>query len=203
MQGAGGMPHIDVRPARSGEKLQTLDGQWRELSPDNLIIADSRGPIAIAGVMGGADTEVSPATTNILLESANFDFVSVRRTMKAFNLPSEASDRFSRGIHPEIVRPAPARAADVIGRYGQAIVSRGLMDCYPSPLPMKSVNLDVREVRRILGIEISSEEILRTLRALEFETKETEPGQFRAVAPPHRLDIHQSADFMEEFARVH
>src|SRR5262249_58447513 len=106
---AGGKPTIIVRPARAGEKMQTLDGQRRELAPENLVIADAAGPVAIAGVMGGAETEVSPSTTNILLESANFDFVSIRRTMKAFNLPSEASVRFSRGIHPETVRPAAER----------------------------------------------------------------------------------------------
>src|SRR6266478_4759589 len=143
---AGGKPTIIVRPARSGEKMQTLDGQLRELSPDNLVIADTVGPIAIAGVMGGAETDVSPSTTNILLESANFDFVSVRRTMKAFNLPSEASVRFSRGIHPEIVRPAAERAAELMGRYSGAKVSRNLVDCYPSQLPRRSVDLDVREV---------------------------------------------------------
>ena len=94
----------------------------RDLTPENLVIADMAGPIAIAGVMGGADTEVSAATTSILLESANFDFVSIRRTMKALNLPSEASVRFSRGIHPEMVRPAAERAAEsdapARGRHG-------------------------------------------------------------------------------------
>src|SRR5262245_19210340 len=103
---AGKTPVITVRPARPGEKMTTLDGVQRELTPDNLLIADDAGPIAIAGVMGGADTEVSARTTNILLESANFDFVSVRRTMRALDLPSEASARFSRGIHPELVKPA-------------------------------------------------------------------------------------------------
>ena len=94
-------PTITVRPARGGEVLTTLDGARRELTPDNLVIADSAGPIALAGVMGGADTEVKPGTSKILLESANFDLRSIRRTMKFFNLPSEASMRFSRGIHPE------------------------------------------------------------------------------------------------------
>src|SRR5262249_8955381 len=87
----GRPPTITVRPARTLELMTTLAGQLRQLTPDNLVIADSAGPIALAGVMGGADTEVSAATTNILLESANFDLCSVRRTMKAFNLPSEAS----------------------------------------------------------------------------------------------------------------
>ncbi len=100
-----------MRPAHPDETLTTLDGQQRILSPDNLVIADTRGPIALAGVMGGADTEVTAQTTNILLESASFDFVSIRRTMKQFNLPSEASVRFSKGIHPETVSSAAQRRA--------------------------------------------------------------------------------------------
>src|SRR5205085_12307360 len=84
----GAAPAITVRPARAGEVLTTLDGVRRELTPENLVIADSAGPVALAGVMGGADTEVSPATTNVLLEAANFDPVGIRRTMKALNLPS-------------------------------------------------------------------------------------------------------------------
>ena len=99
---AGGKaPTITVRPARAGEILKTLDGVDRKLTPDMLVIADEAGPVALAGVMGGAETEVSGATTNVLLESANFDFLNIRRTIKALNLPSEASMRFSRGIHPE------------------------------------------------------------------------------------------------------
>src|SRR4051812_13842192 len=99
---AGGKaPTITVRPARAGESIKTLDNNERKLTPDNLVIADTQGPIAIAGVMGGADTEVTAATKNILLESASFDFVSVRRTMRAMNLPSEASVRFSKGVPPD------------------------------------------------------------------------------------------------------
>ena len=102
---AGGKaPTITVRPARAGETLKTLDGVDRKLTPEMLVIADGAGPVALAGVMGGAETEVSAATTNVLLESANFDFLNIRRTIKALNLPSEASMRFSRGIHPEVVQ---------------------------------------------------------------------------------------------------
>jgi phenylalanyl-tRNA synthetase beta chain len=202
-QRAGGQPTIIVRPARSGEKLQTLDGQLRELTPDNLVIADTKGPVAIAGVMGGTETEVTPTTTNILLESANFHFVSVRRTMKALNLPSEASVRFSRGIHPELVPPAAERSAELMRRHGGGTVCRGLVDCYPSPLPPKVVELESREVERILGIGLSSEEIVRTLRALEFQVEGQSPEHFRATVPPHRLDVERSADLIEELARIH
>ena len=200
---AVGRPTIIVRSARAGEKLQTLDGQFRELTPENLVIADTAGPVALAGVMGGTETEVSPTTTNILLESANFDFVSVRRTMKAFNLPSEASVRFSRGIHPEMVRPAAERAAELMRQHGGGTVCRGLVDCYPAPLVPKVVNLEAREVTRILGIEVPGEEIVRTLRALEFQVHETAPGRFQATAPPHRLDIQGSADLIGELVRIH
>jgi phenylalanyl-tRNA synthetase beta chain len=107
---AGGKaPTIIVRPAREGEILKTLDGMDRKLSPENLVIADEVGAIALAGVMGGAETEVNDQTQNILLEAANFDYVSIRRTARQFDLFSEASTRFSRGIHTEVVKTAATR----------------------------------------------------------------------------------------------
>ncbi|MGH7225539.1 MAG: phenylalanine--tRNA ligase subunit beta, partial [Gemmataceae bacterium] len=113
-QRAGGKtPHIIVRPARAGETLATLDEGNKatplKLTTQMLIIADEVGPIALAGIKGGAETMVTESTRNVLLESANFDFISIRRTMKALNLPSEASVRFSKGIHPETVKPAAER----------------------------------------------------------------------------------------------
>src|SRR5207237_781765 len=144
--------------ARPGEKMKTLDGNQCELSAENLVIADAAGPVAIAGVMGGADTEVSANTANILLESANFDFVSVRRTMKTFNLPSEASMRFSKGVHPETVKPAAERAAELMRRYAAGTVCRGLVDCYPAPIPARDIELKMTEVRRLLGMDFPVEE---------------------------------------------
>ena len=205
VQRAGGKaPTIVVRPARAGETMKTLDGQLRELTPENLVIADTAGPIAIAGVMGGADTEVSAATRNILLESANFDFVSVRRTMKAFNLPSEASVRFSRGIHPETVRPGAERAAQLMQRHAAGTVCRGLVDCYPAPLAPQVITLEMAEVRRLLGMDFPIAETTRILRALEFQVEQTGPDALRVVTPPHRLDIQAgSADLIEELVRVY
>src|SRR5262245_63433171 len=98
--------------------------------------------------MGGAETEVTEATTNVLLESANFDFVSIRRTMKALNLPSEASTRFSKGLHPETVRPAAERAAELMRLYAGATVCKGVVDAYPAPLAPRVVELTMAEVRR-------------------------------------------------------
>jgi phenylalanyl-tRNA synthetase beta chain len=202
---AGGKPPIiTVRPARPGEVLTTLDNVRRELTTDNLVIADSAGPIALAGVMGGADTEVSPATTNVLLESANFDFLSIRRTMKAMNLPSEASARFSRGIHPETVKPAAERAAELMRQYAGDTVCAGFVDNYPAPVPPRIIDLHMSEVRRILGVEFSIDEAVHILRALEFQVEAQGPDRLKVTTPPHRLDIQAgSADLIEELARLH
>src|SRR5205807_5947383 len=129
------------------------DNVRRELTPDNLVIADTAGPVAIAGVMGGGDTEVSATTTNILLESANFDFVSIRRTMKALNLPSEASVRFSKGIHPETVQPAAERAAELMRQHAGATVCKGIVDNYPAPLAQQVIDLPLGSIRRLLGMD--------------------------------------------------
>jgi phenylalanyl-tRNA synthetase beta chain len=202
---AGGRaPTITVRPARAGEVLVTLDNNRRELTPEHLVIADERGPIALAGVMGGLETEVSPSTTNVLLESANFNNVSIRRTMRHFDLPSEASVRFSKGIHPETVLPAAERAADLMRQHAGADVVPGIADVYPAPLAPQLVELKLSEVRRQLGMDVSAEEAARVLRALEFQVEEKTPGVLRVLTPPHRLDIQEGpADLIEELARIH
>jgi phenylalanyl-tRNA synthetase beta chain len=202
---AGGkVPVITVRPARAGEVLTTLDGQRRELTTENLLIADTAGPIALAGVMGGQETEVSGATTNILLESANFDPISIRRTARTFNLPSEASARFSRGIHPETVRPAAERAAELMRQHAGATIGRGLVDAYPAPPPRQVVHLDLSEVRRILGMEFPPLEILRILEALEFHVEDAGGDRLRVTVPPHRTDIQAgAADLIEDLIRIH
>jgi phenylalanyl-tRNA synthetase beta chain len=202
---AGGKaPTIIVRPARAGETLKTLDCQDRKLTPDVLVIADEAGPIALAGVMGGAETEVSDKTTNVLLESANFDFISIRRTMRALDLPSEASLRFSKGIHPELVRPAVERAADLMRQHAGAAVCRGIVDAYPAPRPLGVVELKMAEVRRILGEELPLPECVRILRALEFQVEPLGNDGLRATVPPHRLDVQEGpADLLEDLARLH
>jgi phenylalanyl-tRNA synthetase beta chain len=202
---AGGKtPAITVRPARAGEKITTLDGIARQLGPEDLVIADDAGPVAIAGVMGGSDTEVSSTTTNVLLESANFDFLSIRRTMKRFDLPSEASLRFSRGVHPEVARPAAERAAELMRQHAGGTVSRGLVDCYAAPVPRRIIELSMTEVRRILGVEFSIDEAARILRSLEFEVVHKGSDVLAVTPPPHRLDIQSgSADLIEELGRIH
>lgn len=202
---AGGKsPVISVRPARPGEVMVTLDGQKRQLAPENLLIADTQGPVALAGVMGGADTEVTPETRNILLESASFDFVSVRRTMKAFNLPSEASVRFSKGLHPETVRPAAERAAELMAEHAGGTVCKGLVDNYSAPIEPVAVTLSMQEIRRSLGMELPRPEAVRILKALEYDVKEIGGDGLQATVPPHRLDVQAgAADLIEDLVRVH
>lgn len=204
-QRAGGAaPTIIVRPARAGETLTTLDGQKRELTPENLLIADTAGPIALAGVMGGKDTEVTATTTNILLESASFDLISVRRTMRHFHLPSEASVRFSKGIHPEVVKPAAERAAELMRQHAKGRVCKGMVDSYPAPRPEQIVALEIDEVRKLLGVPVPVKEIVHVLQSLEYEVQQAGPDMLRVKVPPHRTDVQAgSADLIEDIARIH
>ncbi len=211
----GKTPTIIVRPARDGETLVTLDKQERKLSPDHLVIADTKGPIALAGVMGGLETEVSATTKNILLESASFDFVSIRRTFRHFDLPSEASARFSRGIHPETVKPAAERAADLMRQYASGTVCAGLVDCYPAPKPPQVVEFSTEAMDRLLGFKIAPEEAVRILKALEYSVdspssptplseREGRERKFTVTVPTHRLDIQEgAADLVEDIVRIY
>jgi len=201
---AGGKtPTITVRPAIAGETLVTLDGVSRELTTETLLIADDNGPIALAGVMGGRDAEVTATTKTILLEAADFDFVSIRKTARKFNLFSEASTRFSRGIHPETVTLAAKRAVELLQRHAGATIVGGLVDVYPAPLPVQTVALNRSEIERVLGWLPSNEEIVPVLEALEFKLAETLWG-WTVTVPPTRLDVQAgAADLIEEIARIH
>jgi phenylalanyl-tRNA synthetase beta chain len=210
---AGGKaPTIAVRPARAGETLLLLDQGTKkpeerkavELSPDNLVIADAAGPIALAGVMGGLETEVSATTKTILLESACFDFVSVRKTARQFNQFSEASTRFSRGVHPEQAKAAAQRAAQLFHEYAGGDVLSGIVDEYPAPRPPEVIDLDAAEIRRLLGFDIPGQEVVRVLKALQFEVEADGDDAWTVTTPRTRLDIQAgAADLIEELARVY
>jgi phenylalanyl-tRNA synthetase beta chain len=216
---AGGKaPTITVRPAKAGETLMLLDQGAKkpeerkavELSPDNLVIADAAGPIALAGVMGGLETEVTEATKNILLESASFDFVSVRKTARQFNQFSEASTRFSRGVPPALVKPAAERAAQLFHEYAGGEVLSGMADNYPDPVKPQVIDLSAADIRRLLGFDIPGAEVVRVLTALQFQVEPDEVGgeppgddAWTVTTPETRLDIQSgAADLIEELARV-
>ncbi|MDW8223408.1 MAG: phenylalanine--tRNA ligase subunit beta [Gemmatales bacterium] len=200
----GQTPHLFVRRARLGETLTTLDGQVRTLHPDHLVIADTAGPIALAGVMGGRETEVGPLTQKVLLESANFDAVSIRRTARHFDLPSEASLRFSRGVHPDLVEPAACRAAEWMRQLAQGTVARGLVDVYAARPADQQVSLSLAYIHRTIGYPIPREDILRILRSLEFTVTPSDQDTWLVTVPRHRLDVqHGPADLVEEIVRIY
>jgi phenylalanyl-tRNA synthetase beta chain len=200
------VPEITVRPAHPGEILVTLDGITRVLTPDRLVIADSAGPVAVAGVMGGAETEVTEATTSVLLESASFHFVSIRKSTQALKLPSEASARFGRGVPPAIAEPASRRATELIRTLAGGTIAEGMADCYPAPPAPVAVALGTADARRILGMDVARNEMARILTALEFTCEPEGDTALRVIAPASRLDIGTGAegvqDLLEEIARI-
>lgn len=195
---------ISVRPAKKGEKMTTLDDIERKLTPENLLIADEAGPVALAGVMGGAETEVSEQTKHVLLESASFNQVSIRVTSRTMNLPSEASARFSRGVHPETVKPAALRAAMLMGQFANGQVADGMVDTYPAPIKAQETTLIMDQVERLLGIAVPIEDATRILETLEFKVKKVDDHALKVTTPSHRLDIQVgAADLIEELARIY
>jgi phenylalanyl-tRNA synthetase beta chain len=197
---------IVVRRAAPGEPIQTLDGIERLLSEDILLITDDSGPIAIAGVMGGATTEVSERTRHILLESANFYSISIRRTSQALRLASEAAQRFGRGVDSTLTLPALVRASRLMEELGDGTMHAEIADTYPQPPRARHITLRAAEVKRILGMDFSIETMQRILSALDFQcTPRSDDGNPRleVEVPSHRLDVSIAADLIEDIARIH
>jgi len=194
---------IVVRRANNGEELVSLDGVERILSGDMLVIADAERSVAVAGVMGGANSEVTEHTTSILLEAASFNPASIHRTGSTLEMPSEACMRFERGISPELTLPAIRRATQLISELGGGEVARGVVDEYPGRVEPEPVILSVDEVKRVLGIGFSLEQIDSSLTSLGFNCKQAGSGStIMATAPYWRSDIHLTVDLIEEVARI-
>jgi len=198
--------HIITRTARPGEKLTTLDGVEHTLDESTVLVCDSAGPLSIAGIMGGAESEVSARTTTILLEGAAWNFINIRKTAAAQNLPSEASYRFSRGVHPAMAGRGVRRGLELMQAWADGTVAAGLVDVYPLPPARPEIQVTPRDVKRWLGIDLSAEDIAGLLRRLEFKVS-VSAETVSAVAPDHRLDIGEGdtgkADVIEEIARIH
>ena len=197
-----GGARIVVRRARPGEKLTSLDGVVRELSPDMLVIADQSVPVAIAGVMGGADSEVTEATTSVLLESANFNQASIRRTSSGLKLRSEASMRFERGLAPELTVPALRRATQLMLQIAGGTAAVGFADAYPEPSQVRVIRLRTSSVRRLLGLEVSQDQIISVLTSLAFDCAAAGAEETTVTVPYWRLDVREPADLAEEVARI-
>lgn len=192
---------ILVRRARPGERLRTLDGFDRTLTAEDLVIADGERPVALAGVMGGEDSEISASTREVLLESAWFEPAAIRRTAKAQGMRTEASYRFERGADIEMARTAIDRAAALIAELAGGEVLAGVVDVYPRKIPRAPIPLRQREIARILGAEISGEEVERILRGLEFGVEASGAEGWRVVPPSFRPDVLREVDLLEEVAR--
>jgi len=195
---------IIVRRAQEGEKLTTIDDVERRLTPDNLVIADPNSPIALAGVMGGKNTEISENTDEVLLESAFFDPVSIRRTARSTALISEASQRFEKGVAPEGVLSAQNRASRLMAELEGGEVLKGVVDNYPRPVHPVEIEITPQKVKNILGIEIPAAEILSILQKLGFGVEaEKDQGAIKVTVPTRRADVHIEEDVVEEVARLY
>lgn len=223
---------IITRTANDGEKLTTLDGVDRKLTSTNVLVCDEKGPLSLAGVMGGAESEVYDAskevldaiapekepgemqmgkvsvrgtsTVNILLEGAAWNFINIRKTAKQHNLPSEASFRFSRGVHPAVAEQGVKRCLQLMTEWSGGKVAPGLVDEYPRKPKDPTVTITPKDVKRLLGIDLTAKQIAELLTRLEFKCT-VEKNAVKAKTPSHRLDIGEGivgvADVLEEVAR--
>ncbi len=193
---------IVVRRARDGETLETIDHVERTLDGRMLVIADQERPIGLAGIMGGASTEVSAGTTNVIFESAIFHGPTIRNTARRLGLRSEASMRHEKGIGHDLPRFALDRAARLIAEITGARVARGIVDNDPDPKPRRVVPIRVDRISHLLGLELTPARMRELLHPLDFEV-EGDAGALDVLVPPHRLDVTSDADVAEEVARAH
>ena len=191
---------IVVRPARAGEQLVTLDGVTRDLDAQTLVIADARRAVALAGIMGGAATEIGPGTRRVLLEAASFAPASVRRTSRRLGLRTEASARFERGLDPESAARAARRCAQLIAELAGGRVHRGGVDAYPRPVSRPTITLRLPRLRRVLGMTVPVGDAEAILTRLGVELHR-EGDLLRATPPIGRRDLEREEDLIEEVVR--
>jgi phenylalanyl-tRNA synthetase beta chain len=198
---AGG--RIDVRMARPGETIVTLDDQERKLEPHMLLIADGEKPVALAGVMGGANTEVTESTVNILLESAKFDGGTVRKTSRQLGLRSESSIRFEKGVDHARVVPALDRAAALMARYASGLAAEGYVEAVSVTEQPVDVAVTLEKINALLGTDLSSLEVKTIFERLGFGYEASQDGSFNVRVPSRRGDITRAVDLIEEVARLY
>jgi len=193
---------VIVRRARGGESITSIDGEQRKLDPEMLVIADADRAVAIAGIMGGSYSEIGESTKDILIESANFNSVSVRRTAKRLNMVTESSYRFERSVDPSVTILAALRAAELVRDLAGGEVASGAVDVYPEPVEPLTVNVRPDRANSILGTSIKPSAMASYLRSLEIES-EVEGGCLECRVPTFRQDITREIDLIEEIGRVY
>jgi len=193
---------IVVRVAQKGEIFTTLDQKDRILSSETLMICDGAKAVAIGGVMGGLNSEIETNTARVLIESAYFSPLSVRRTSKKLNLATEASYRFERGVDPEGTIKALDRAAQLMTLVSNSKLMGGIVDQYPSAIPKKRIVLSTKQTNRLLGTDLNRDEMKNLLRSIEFSVDTVDKDNLAVVPPDFRVDIERPEDAMEEIARL-
>ena len=193
---------IVVRTAREGEAFITLDGKERRLDPEMLLICDGEKPVALAGVMGGLNSEIESSTTKILLESAYFDPVCIRKTSKKTGLITDASHRFERGVDPNGTITAINRATQLIAEIGGGKLIKGTIDDYLNTFPEKIIDFSVTELNRRLGTCLDINDIENHLKSIEFKVDKTGNDRLQVIPPSCRVDITRFEDITEEIARL-
>ena len=196
-----GGERIVVRRAAAGEKLKTLDGVERELTRDMLVIADAERPVAMAGIMGGEESEISATTTDVLIESAYFDPDSVRRTARQLGMDTEASRRFERGADRAGVLRAQERCVQLICELAGGVATEDWIDVYPQPSEPRTVTLRPERVPALTSVSVERAEIVRILTGLGFELVSEAGDNLTFKVPSWRVDVEQEEDLVEEVAR--
>lgn len=196
-------PEIIVRTAKKGEKIITLDEQERELENDTLTISDPSGPIAIAGLMGGLETEVDDKTTNVIIESANFEMYNIRRSSQVLGLRTDASTRFEKGLDPNLTMIGLKRVVNLISEISEGEIASELIDAYPNKVEEEIIEFDTRAAPRLLGIDIGKEKSIDILKKLSLEVKDLPSDtKIEITVPTFRRDLKIKEDIVEEIARI-
>jgi len=193
---------IVVKRAGEGETFVTLDGLERVLDKDTIMICDAVRPVAIGGIMGGLNSEIQEDTSRVLLESAYFSPAGIRRASKALGLQTESSYRFERRVDLEGVLPASLRASALIAELAAGEVAKGVIDCYPSPLPRSEIRLRLAKVNTLLGLRLERREAKEILGRLQMELKEDKGEEWMVSPPTYRGDITREIDLIEEIGRI-
>ena len=192
---------IIVRNAKKGEKIVSLDENKYELTENDLVIADEKNPIAIAGVMGGLETAVDENTKNIIFEAANFQGTNIRKTSSRLKLSSESSYRFEREIDPEIITSAIEMAVNLTKELSSGDIKDGVIDIYPSPEKRRNIKFNFSRIENLLGIEIEKEKVFSILTSLGFEVSQND-DEIEVLIPTFRRDVEKANDIIEEIGRI-
>ena len=193
---------IVVRTAKKGESFTTLDEKERTLSEDMLMICDAEKAVAVGGIMGGLNSEIESSTRRVLIESAYFNPISIRKTAKQLGMITEASYRFERGVDPQGTVCALDRAASLMADVSGATIVDGLIDAHPKPVKRPVIRLGAKETNRLLGTRFSVEEIAVMLESIGFQTEPEDNDQLTVATPSFRVDVTRPEDLMEEVARL-